>query len=86
MTTTNYIKTALLLGLMTGLALASGYLIGGQTGMVVALVLSAALNFGSYWFSDKIVLGMYRAKPVSEPENNPVRQAVVETMPWKPSW
>jgi heat shock protein HtpX len=68
MTTTNYIKTALLLGLMTGLALASGYLIGGQTGMVVALVLSAALNFGSYWFSDKIVLGMYRAKPVSEPE------------------
>ena len=68
MTTTNYLKTTLLLGVMTGLILVCGQLLGGQTGVIFALVLAAALNFGSYWFSDKIVLAMYRAKPVSEAE------------------
>ncbi len=60
----NYVKTALLLGAMTGIILAFGALLGGKTGMTIALVFAAALNFGSYWFSDKIVLRMYRAQPV----------------------
>lgn len=68
MTTKNYLKTAVLLGAMTGLILLCGQLIGGRSGMLIALVLAALLNFGSYWFSDKIVLARYRAKPVSESE------------------
>lgn len=65
MGTTNYLKTVVLLGLMTGLILVCGQLLAGQSGMIVALVLAAVLNFGAYWFSDKIVLRMYRAQPVS---------------------
>ncbi len=68
MTTKNYLKTALLLGAMTGLILLCGQWIGGRSGMLVAFVLALVLNFGSYWFSDKIVLARYRAKPVSETE------------------
>ncbi len=68
MTTTNYLKTALLLGAMTGLILLCGQLIGGQLGMLVALGIAAVMNFASYWYSDKIVLARYRAKPVSEAE------------------
>jgi len=61
----SYVKTALLLGLMTGLILTVGKVIGGNTGMAVALVFAAILNFASYWFSDKIVLRMYRGREVS---------------------
>jgi len=66
MATTNYLKTALLLGTMTGLILLCGQLICGQLGMLVALGIAAVMNFASYWYSDKIVLARYRAKPVSE--------------------
>lgn len=66
--TTNYVRTALLLGLLTGLILVSGAAVGGRTGMMIALGLAAAMNFGSYWFSDRIVLKMYRAQPVSAAE------------------
>ncbi len=68
MTTTNYLKTALLLGLLTGLIVLCGGALGGRSGMVFALAVAAVMNLGSYWFSDKIVLAMYRAKPVSEAE------------------
>jgi heat shock protein HtpX len=68
MTTTNYAKTALLLGLMTGLILVCGKLLGGNAGMIIALGLAAVMNFGSYWFSDKLVLRRYRARPVSPAE------------------
>jgi heat shock protein HtpX len=68
MTTTNYLKTAVLLGAMTGLVLLCGQLLGGRTGMLVALGIAAVLNFASYWYSDKIVLARYRAQPVSEAE------------------
>jgi heat shock protein HtpX len=68
MTTKNHVKTVLLLGLLTGLILVCGQWLGGSTGMVIALGLAAAMNFGSYWFSDRIVLAMYRAQPVSEQE------------------
>ncbi|HEY3303392.1 MAG TPA: zinc metalloprotease HtpX [Candidatus Binatia bacterium] len=64
----NSLKTALLLGLMTGIILWIGQLFGGPQGMMIAFVFSLLLNFGSYWFSDKIVLAMYRAREASEAE------------------
>ncbi|RLB94193.1 MAG: zinc metalloprotease HtpX [Deltaproteobacteria bacterium] len=65
---TNSIKTACLLGALTGLLIIMGRLLGGHQGMIVAFFLAMVMNFGSYWFSDKIVLAMYRARPVSEAE------------------
>lgn len=64
----NSLKTALLLGLMTGIVLWIGQLFGGSQGMAIAFAFSLLLNFGSYWFSDKIVLAMYRARQVNEAE------------------
>lgn len=58
------IKTALLLGLMSALVIFIGGAAGGQTGLVIAFVLAVAMNVGSYWFSDKLVLRMYRAQEV----------------------
>jgi heat shock protein HtpX len=64
----NSLKTALLLGTLTGLLMLIGGLFGGQQGVVIAFVLAMVLNFGSYWFSDKIVLSMTHAQPVTEAE------------------
>jgi heat shock protein HtpX len=61
----NAVKTVFLMTLMMVLFLFVGYLLGGNTGMTIALVFSLIMNFGSYWFSDKIVLKMYRAKEVN---------------------
>ncbi|HXG56760.1 MAG TPA: zinc metalloprotease HtpX [Vicinamibacterales bacterium] len=60
----NGLKTALLLGLMSGLLLVIGEVAGGASGMMMMFVLAVAMNIGSYWFSDKIVLRMYRAQLV----------------------
>jgi heat shock protein HtpX len=60
----NGIKTALLLGALSGVLLVIGELLGGANGLVFAFVLAAVMNFASYWFSDKIVLRMYRAQEV----------------------
>lgn len=60
----NGIKTALLLGLMSAVLLALGEWLGGSNGLVIAFAFAAIMNFVSYWFSDKIVLSMYRAQPV----------------------
>ena len=60
----NGIKTALLLGLLSGLLLVIGQLLGGQSGLVIAFGFAVVMNFVSYWFSDKIVLMMYKAQPV----------------------
>jgi heat shock protein HtpX len=62
----NTIKTALLLGALTGLLMLIGGLIGGRGGVYIAFIFALILNFGSYWFSDKIVLKMYKAQEVSE--------------------
>ncbi|MDY6953066.1 MAG: zinc metalloprotease HtpX [Thermodesulfobacteriota bacterium] len=64
----NTIKTALLLGALTGLVMFIGRYLGGNQGMVIAFIFAIMMNFGAYWFSDKIVLRMYRARPVSEAE------------------
>ena len=60
----NTVKTVFLLGLLSGLLLVIGELLGGQSGLVIAFVLAVVMNFVSYWFSDKIVLRMYRAAEV----------------------
>jgi heat shock protein HtpX len=62
----NAVKTTLLLGLLTGLFIAIGGMVGGRSGMVMAFVFAMVMNFVSYWFSDKIVLKMYGAQPLSE--------------------
>jgi heat shock protein HtpX len=64
----NTMKTTLFLALLTGLFVAVGGLLGGQSGMVMAFGLALVMNFVSYWFSDKIVLKMYGAQPISEGE------------------
>src|SRR6266849_5485736 len=64
----NTLKTVLLLTLLTVLVLIVGALLGGDRGMFIAFTISLLLNFGSYWFSDKIVLMMYRAREVSQSE------------------
>lgn len=58
----NQVKTALLLGGLTGILLLIGGFAGGKTGLLVALLFAGGLNFVSYWWSDKIVLAIYRAK------------------------
>jgi len=62
----NYFKTAILLAVLTAIFVFIGDLLGGRQGAVIALVIAGVMNFASYWFSDKIVLRMYRAKPVDE--------------------
>ncbi len=62
----NVFKTALLLGVLTIMLVLLGGAIGGRQGMVVAFFIALAMNFFSYWFSDKIVLGMYGARPITE--------------------
>lgn len=62
----NTIKTGLLLGALTGLLMLIGGWFGGQNGVVIAFLFALVMNFGSYWFSDKIVLSMYHAQAVSE--------------------
>jgi len=64
----NTIKTTLLLGGLTGLLIFIGGYFGGQHGVVIAFIFALVMNFGSYWFSDKIILRMYHAQEVSENE------------------
>jgi heat shock protein HtpX len=62
----NGLKTALLLGLLSGLLLVIGDLAGGSNGLIIAFGFAVVMNFASYWFSDKIVLRMYRAEEVGQ--------------------
>ncbi|MFW6388378.1 MAG: protease HtpX, partial [Desulfohalobiaceae bacterium] len=55
---TNQLKTGILLGLLTALILLFGNLLGGQGGLMLAFILAIAMNVGSYWYSDRIVLSM----------------------------
>ncbi|MRR36079.1 zinc metalloprotease HtpX [bacterium] len=66
----NTLKTTFLLSLLTVLLVLAGGAIGGQGGMLIALVMAGVMNFVSYWFSDKIVLAMYGAKEITEAENS----------------
>ena len=73
----NQFKTIVLLGLLTALLLFVGNLLGGYNGLIIAGIFAVLLNFGSYWFSDKIVLMMYRAKEVTD-KNHPLYKIVKE--------
>lgn len=75
----NMIKTTLLLGALTGLLVAVGSIVGGRGGMIIAFFFAVVLNFGSYWFSDRIVLAMYRAKPITE-SDDPELYAIVRNL------
>jgi heat shock protein HtpX len=72
----NQLKTVFLLGALTAIIILFGRAIGGQQGMLVALIMAAAMNFFSYWFSDKIVLRMYGAQEVT-PQEAPELHAMV---------
>ncbi|GIW40047.1 MAG: protease HtpX [Candidatus Binatia bacterium] len=75
----NTLKTTFLLGLLTGVILAIGQFFGGTSGLVVAFVFAAVTNLGSYWFSDRIVLSMYGARPVT-PDQAPELHATVREL------
>ena len=64
----NQLKTVILLGALTGVLLFVGQLVGCASGLIIALIFAIVMNLGSYWFSDKIVLKMYKAKEVKESE------------------
>lgn len=64
----NTLKTTVLLGALTGLLVVMGGLLGGSYGMVLGFVLALAMNFGSYWFSDRIAMKMAGAREVSHQE------------------
>lgn len=74
----NGLKTAALLGGMTALILVIGNWLAGPTGLVIALFIALAMNFGTYFWSDKIALGAMRAKPVSEAQFPELYQMVRE--------
>ena len=63
-----YMRTAILLAALTALFMGAGFMLGGEAGMVIALSLAMGMNFWAYWASDKMVLKMYGARPVSRAE------------------
>ena len=73
------LRTTLLLAALTGLIMAIGYWFGGSAGLIIAFVVAVVMNFGSYWFSDKIVLAAYGAQPLSEAEA-PVLHRIVQQL------
>jgi heat shock protein HtpX len=75
----NSLKVIILLASLSGLLMIIGYFIAGKKGVVIALILSLTMNFGSYWYSDSIVLGMYSAQPVTKSEA-PVLYEAVESL------
>lgn len=78
----NYIKTAMLMVMLTLLLVFGGAALGGRSGMTFALLIAFAMNFITYFFSDKIVLKMYKAREVSEAEA-PVLHRIVRRLSQK---
>jgi len=74
----NQLKTGILLGLLTGLILIFGQVMGGSGGLVIAFLIAIAMNVGSYWFSDRIVLRMYKANEVTPSEAPKLHEIVDE--------
>jgi len=74
----NTMKTFLLMGILTVMLVFIGRLLGGEGGMIMAFVLAAVMNFGTYWFSDKLVLRMYNAQPVTQADAPDLYQMVQE--------
>jgi heat shock protein HtpX len=74
----NQLKTAILLAGLTALLLFVGRLIGGQLGLAIGLAFALLMNFGAYFFSDRIVLAMYRAKPLGQKEHPELHRMMKE--------
>ena len=74
----NQIKTFVFLALLSGLVMLLGGALGGQNGVVVAFAFAMIMNFGSYWYSDKIVLALYKARELSPAEAPFIHATVVE--------
>ena len=72
----NSLKTALLLGLLSGIILFMGKALGGTRGLEIALCIAVTMNFVSYWWSDRIVLFMHGAKEIAQEENPGLHQLV----------
>ncbi|HZS54099.1 MAG TPA: zinc metalloprotease HtpX [Bryobacteraceae bacterium] len=72
----NTVKTVLLLGLLSGLLLFLGEAFGGRNGLYVGLLIAVAMNFFSYFFSDKLALATYSAQPVSPEQNGQIYSRV----------
>ena len=75
----NALKTTFFLGLLSALIIVIGGAFGGRQGMILALGLAAAMNFFSYWFSDRIVLAMHRAQPLTR-EQSPKLFEILERL------
>lgn len=74
----NHVKTAILLTALTALLLVLGGWAGGRTGIIIAFFVALGLNFFSYWYSDRIVLSLYRAREVSREDAPEVHRMVEE--------
>lgn len=74
----NWFKTTILLGIMTALIVFIGRLLGGEQGMILAFILAIGMNFFSYYYSDRIVLKMYKASEVTQSENPVIFEIVSE--------
>ena len=74
----NHFKTFMLMLVLTGIFILVGTVIGGRSGAIYAFIFAGLMNFVMYWFSDKIVLRMYRAKEVSQGEAPELYQIVGE--------
>jgi heat shock protein HtpX len=72
-------RTAMLLAAMTAIFLAVGYMLGGEVGMLIALLVAIGMNGFAYWSSDKMVLRMYKAKPVDK-NSAPQFYAIMEQL------
>lgn len=75
----NYLKTTLLLGVLSGILVLIGQMVGGTRGAILFLFIAAIMNFISYWFSDKIVLKMYHAQEVDE-QSSPKLYKIVRNL------
>jgi len=73
----NNLKALILIVALSGILLLLGYLFGGSTGLIIALIFATAMNIGSYWFSDKLALKMTGAKEVT-PDEEPQLHRIVE--------
>lgn len=75
----NQLKTVILLGALSAVLLVVGNILGGVQGLTIGLILALIMNLGSFWFSDKIVLMMYRAKPATK-EAYPEFHTIIEEL------
>ena len=75
----NTFKVIIFISSLSGLLMIVGYFIARRKGVVIALIISLIMNFGSYWYSDTIVLGMYNAQPVTKSQE-PILYDAVETL------